>query len=359
MLVFIDEAGRFIPGDRLSVVCALTIPHRSAGPCRRELLRITKGWARRNGELKAGELNVKHLDNLIDVLYRHDALLHAIATDPRRQSPEVIARHQATQAEGMTKHLSDDHLPSLVEDVWALRRILERMPAQLYLQCVAMHQLIWEVVTEAVNFFSQRRPRELSKFEWFVDAKDPTRITSQEKWWHEVIGPLGESRSLREPLWIVRDKGYDSSHFDRAFSIEKQARDPVRGIDIKKLIVDHLSFVDSKTELLIQAVDVLTGFMRRALGSRTVERGLLRALGRLMIRRKRNGVLQTVQLVTLGPSHTVPNYLTARLQAIALSGRAIIKPKRSIARRSSTAKNEAMMPSPNPLPIARPWHWVR
>jgi hypothetical protein len=274
------------------------------------------------------------------VLYRHDALLHAVATDPSRQAPETLAHHQAKQAEGMTKHLTDEHHPSLVEEVWELRRMLERMPSQLYLQCVAMHQLVWQVSEETVNYFAQRRPRDLGKFEWLVDAKDSTRITSQEKWRHEVIGPMGESRSRREPFWIVRDKGFNTSHFDRAFSIEKelwqpdraeqdpdQPREQVPGIDLKKLIIDRLSFVDSKSELLIQAVDVLTGFVRRALQSRTVDQDALSSLGRLMIRRKRNGVPQTIRLITLGQEQDVPRFIDARIRAIASTARSMIKPE--------------------------------
>jgi hypothetical protein len=145
MLIYIDEAGRFTPADRWSVVCGLTIPHSSAGPCRRELLRLTKDWPRRDDELKSGELETKHLVALIDVLYRYDALFHAVATDPSGQTPEAVAHHQAKQAEGMTKHLTDEHQPSLVDEIWELRRLLERMPSQLYLQCVAMHQLVWQV----------------------------------------------------------------------------------------------------------------------------------------------------------------------------------------------------------------------
>jgi hypothetical protein len=31
---------------------------------------------------------------------------------------------------------------------------------------------------EVTLYFAQRRPRELAKFEWTIDAKDPRRITS-------------------------------------------------------------------------------------------------------------------------------------------------------------------------------------
>src|SRR5262249_9757328 len=138
----IDEAGRFTRGDGISVVCGLSIPHQEAGRCRRELLRISKDWPRRDDELKAAELQTHRLVTLVDVLYRHDSLLHAVALDVSGHPAGVIARHQASQAEGITRNLTDDHYPSLREALWELRRKLEGMPEQLYVQCVAMHQLL-------------------------------------------------------------------------------------------------------------------------------------------------------------------------------------------------------------------------
>jgi hypothetical protein len=308
------------------------MPHRSAGPCRRELREISKNWPRRNGELKSGELQTTHLSLLIDIFFRHDTLLHAVATDAAKQIPNDIARHQANQASGITKHLSGDHPQSLIDDVWAVRRPLERMPAQLYLQCVAMHQLVWHVAEDSAIYFSQRRPRELGKFEWIIDAKDPVKITSQEKWWRDVIGPLGQSRSRREPFVTVHDSGFDYTHFDRAFSMEKEMWDPdappklVNGVNIKKLISDNVAFVDSKSELLVQATDVVAGFLRRALRARKTDPLVLQTVGRLMVRAKSR---QTVRLITLGArQEEVESQLTERIDLIATSARAMLKPER-------------------------------
>jgi hypothetical protein len=238
MRIFIDEAGRFISGDGLSLACALTIPHRSVGPCRRELLRLSHNWPRRDGELKSAELDATHLSILVDVLYRHDGLLHVVATDAAKDQA-AVARHQAEQAEGITRHLTSEHLQSLIDGVWALRRSLEKMPAQLYIQCVVMLHLVWIVAEEASMYFAQRRPTELAQFEWMIDAKDPRKITSQENWWRDVIGPMGEARGRREPFSFVDDKGFNYEYFDRAFSMEKDmwypdgSRKLVDGFNIK------------------------------------------------------------------------------------------------------------------------------
>jgi hypothetical protein len=293
-------------------------------------LRITKDWPRRDDELKAAELESHHLTTLVDVLYRHDSLLHAVAIDVSGHPAGVIAQHQSSQAEGITRHLTDDHYPSLRESVWELRRKLERMPEQLYAQCVAMHQLVWTIVEEAGLYFSQRRPKDLGRFEWLIDAKDPTKITSQEEWWRTVIGPMGESRSRREGFITGQGKEFNYTYFDRAFSSEGELWHPdrppekVQGIDINKLVTQQVSFVDSKSELFIQVTDILSGFMRRALRSRTIDHAVLPALGKIMIKR-----LQTVRLIGLDKKqHEVADYLGRRLRVIASQGRAMLKPDR-------------------------------
>jgi hypothetical protein len=136
--------------------------------------------------------------------------------------------------------------------------------------------------------------------------------------------------------------GFDYRHFDRAFSMEKDMgypngpRQNASGIDIKKLISNHISFVDSKNDFFIQVADILTGFMRRALRARRVERKILLTLGRLMIGRKRQGVARTVQIVTLDEGQqAAPEHLSARVQTIASTRRSMLKPRRALATRVS------------------------
>lgn len=205
MLIYIDEAGRFTSGDGISLACALTIPHRSAGPCRRELLRLSRDWPKRDDKLKSAELEATHLSSIVDLLYRHDVLLHTVAIDVAKEQAHV-AHHQAQQAAGITKNLTSDHFQSLIDQVWELRRALEKMPAQLYIQCALMHHLVWLVAEESSIYFAQRRPKELAEFEWIIDAKDPQRVTSQENWWRDVIGPMGESRNRRDPFVFVKTR---------------------------------------------------------------------------------------------------------------------------------------------------------
>src|SRR5437868_405940 len=82
--IFIDEGGSFTPVSGFSVVCSLTVPDKSVGLVRRQLVRLTDRWPKANGELKGGILNLTHLKIMVDLLFWHDAILHCSAVDAAR-----------------------------------------------------------------------------------------------------------------------------------------------------------------------------------------------------------------------------------------------------------------------------------
>jgi len=105
---------------------------------------------------------------------------------------------------------------------------------------------------EVTLYFAQRRPRELAKFEWTIDAKDPRRITSQENWWRDTLAALLESASQREPFVFIKDAGFNYKYFDRSFAMKKEIwfadRPPevIEGHDIRKMVTERMAFVDSR-----------------------------------------------------------------------------------------------------------------
>jgi Protein of unknown function (DUF3800) len=304
--IFIDEGGTFIPATGWAVVCSLAIPHKEVGPARREINRLSRDWPRNGGELKGGILRPSHLESLVEVLFQHDALIHACAIDVSLEDHVRVDQHKAGQCDGITKHLTPEHHPDLVREVWDLRRVLERMPRQLYIQCVMMKELVRIASEEVTLYFAQRRPRELAKFEWTIDAKDPRRITSQEKWWRETLAALLESASRREPFVMVEDARFNYKYFNRSFAMKKEISSPgcppevIEGHDIRKMMTERMAFVDSRSETLIQAVDILGSFLRRLLASEITSDDVSRALGRLQIytQRKSNHP-QSLRVLTL------------------------------------------------------------
>jgi hypothetical protein len=333
--IFIDEGGTFIPATGWAVVCSLAIPHKEVGPARREITGLSRDWPRNGGELKGGILEPTHLESLVEVLFRHDALMHACAIDVSREDDARVDRHKAGQCDGMTKHLTAEHSANLVHEVWDLRRVLEGMSRQLYIQCVMMKELVRITSEEVTLYFAQRRPRELAKFEWTIDAKDPRRITSQERWWRETLAVLLESASRRQPFIFVKDVGFNYKYFNRSFAMKKEMWFPdrppemVEGHDLIKMHTERMAFVDSRSEILIQTVEILTSFLRRLLARQITGDDVSRALGRLQIYRGRKGEdPQSLRLMTLSSRARWRSDVFATVRVMTMAARTMIKPDR-------------------------------
>jgi hypothetical protein len=342
--IFIDEGGTFIPATGWGVVCSLAIPHKEVGAARREINRLSQSWPRNGGELKGGILQPTHLKSLIEVLFRHDALMHACAIDVSREDDARVDRHKAGQCDGMTKHLTSEHHPELVRQVWDLRRVLEGMPRQLYIQCVMMKELVRIASEEVTLYFAQRRPRELAKFEWTIDAKDPRRITTQEKWWRKTLAVWLESVSRREPFIFVKDAGFNYKYFNRSFAMKKEMWFPDRppklkeGHDIRKMMTERMAFVDSRSEVLIQTVDILTSFLRRLLARKITGDDVSQSLGRLQIyQRRKIKHPQSLRVLTLSRQVEARSDLFDTLRVMTRAARIVLKPERT--RRRPAAPN--------------------
>jgi hypothetical protein len=287
-------------------------------------------------------LEPAHLESLVEVLFRHDAVMHACAIDVSREEDSRIDQHKAQQCNGMTKHLTCEHHPDLVREVWDLRHVLEGMSRQLYIQCVMMKELVRIVSEEIALYFAQRRPRELAVFEWTIDAKDPRRITSQENWWRETLAVWLESASRREPFIFGKDAGFNYKYFNRSFAMTKEMWFPGRppeimeGHDLRKMMTERMAFVDTRSETLIQAVDILTSFLRRLLAKEIANDDVSRALGRLQIRsRRKSKHPQSLRVVTLSGQAGSRSDLGNALRVMTSAARAMLKPERT-RRRLST-----------------------
>jgi hypothetical protein len=197
-----------------------------------------------------------------------------------------------------------------------------------------MKELVRIASEEVALYFAQRRPRELAKFEWTIDAKDPRRITSQEKWWRETVAVWLESASRREPFIFVKDAGFNYKYFNRSFAMTKEMwfpdRPPEIMHDLRKMMSERMAFVDSRSETLLQAVDILTSFLRRLLAKQITNGDVSQALGRLQIRRRRKSKHpQSLRLLTLSDQAEGPSDLFDTLRVMTRAARTMLKPERT------------------------------
>jgi hypothetical protein len=135
-------------------------------------------------------------------------------------------------------------------------------------------------------------------------------------------------------MHFIRDSAFDYRYFDKKFMFEKELwhpdrpRELIQGYDVKKVISEQISFVDSRSETLIQAVDILTSFMRRWLANKISDNDVTRSLGRLQILKNNGGKPQSLQLVTLS-RQTGVRRSKLKANSMALAGRVMIKPSRA------------------------------
>lgn len=292
MHIFIDESGTFAPpasDPSISTVGALIVPDSILPGIERKYARLREELPKHNDEVKGRLLDEHEINNVVTMLRRHQILFEVAAIDMAVHTASIVAAHQAAQAEALPVHITDRHHHNIREMVFGLRRQLEAMPSQLYIQSVLTFSLISDVLRHSTLFYAQRIPPELGSFHWIVDAKGKDHITTWEKWWTEVVGPMLQWHSLKDPLGVL--EGADYSHFNRyqtklSDHLKQYVDDPEHdNADNLRMILGESFRFSSDPEPGLELVDILVNATRRALS------GNLEALGwsaipSLMVHRK-------------------------------------------------------------------------
>jgi len=208
--------------------------------------------------------------------------------------------------------------------VWNLRRRLEQVPLQLYVQTHATLDVIWTTFQHATLYYCQREPLALSRFQWVVDAKAATGITDWEDWWSTMLLPMTQARSIREPFGQLEDGDY--SHFAATDApIPEYLLRAAPEISEKSGLLMNAAFREVKFSPLptpcLEIVDVLTNALRRALTGHLGEAGW-RGLPGLMIHRRKPTY---VRLLSFDPNERKPpTEVAAVLRKLGKGGRLML-----------------------------------
>ena len=275
MQTFIDESKNFlIPSEKkcaVSCVSALVIPDEDYQAVSNAFEALKAEWGVSQPEIKGRDLNEGSISSVIRLLNHYDVIFETIAIDMGLQTEDGILAHKNAQADKMMENITAEHSPNLVESIKEAQKQYRQMPNQLYAQNALMVQLVASILQRASLYYVQRKPRELGRFRWVVDAKD-TQVTRYENFWQEITLPVLQSIFLKEPVGLL--KGADYSSF-MSFCGEK-AKTPehfLKGVAednpffFMKLnkIMDDLCFKDSKRENGLQLVDILCNAIHRAM----------------------------------------------------------------------------------------------
>jgi hypothetical protein len=302
VFIYLDEAGTFIEpnhGDQLfSLVGALVVPEQEQQELLYQFLRIRDAWPNPQIEVKGSALTAPQASEVISLLAKHNAILVFVAVDMATHSAGTIEELKERQAAAVTQNLTPAHQPKVASQLHALADRIRALPNQLFLQAILTIRLVFETIQTTTLYYVQRMPRELESFKWVIDRKDRS-ITEMEALWTSLILPFSESRFATEPLRRLR--GADYSYFERFQHTSSPDEETARHIawlrdnygvekassegfgDARKLLAEHRKFADSRENLGVQLVDIVTTTLRRALHNRLEQEGW-EGLAQLQIR---------------------------------------------------------------------------
>lgn len=293
MHIFIDESGTFTQdGSKpisFSAVGGLIIPDSSMPGFMKLYGRLRKQLPQQRGEIKGRFLNESQITKIVEVLKRVGGLYEVVAIDIASHSEEEIKEHQADQAERMTKHLTPEHQDSIISEIWSLRRQLEKMAPQLYVQSVAQSELIYDVLNHSDTYFAFRQPSELAEYHWVIDAKGRDERTAWEKWWSKMVLSMLESKTFRKPFMSFEGGDYrahdrfrtELSGYKKRFT---EVTDRSKFLNINLIMTEDFRF-SSESEFGLEAADILTNAVRRSLAG-NLQRSGWRTIPGLMIHRR-------------------------------------------------------------------------
>ena len=324
MNIYIDESGTFKNAPTLGMwnaVAALAVPETS----RRKLDALVTQLKQQIAGAAVKEIKLKdvaedrYFQFLADI-ESLNAVVFCTATDAGLNTSAAIANHQQHQVSRILKHLDKMKYEGGRQGVELMATQLKKLSPQLYVQIICQISLMFDVVSRGITYFAQHHPSALREFRWRIDQKSP----NFEKAFERLGPPLLQSRSIDEPLFMVRGFGFDYSYMTQyefpngkppTYLKEIYGIEVENAFNIQKLVRGNMTFMDSKISTGIQAVDLIVSGIRRCLRGDFKNNQLAASrLGRLMLQAVSNG--PSLNLVTFGtevPLHFETTKLVNRM----------------------------------------------
>ena len=275
MQIFIDESKNFvIPSEvkcAVSCVSCLVVPDEDYKAVSSAFDALKAEWGVIHTEVKGRDLDEGRIASVVSLLNKYDVIFETVAIDMGLETEDGMLNHKNTQADKLMENITSAHHPNLVESIKEAQKQFRQMPNQLYAQTQLMIRLVANIIQRASLYYVQRKPGELGRFRWVVDAKDKT-VTPYEEFWKKITLPALQTINLRAPVVLL--KGADYSSFMQFYGemarapdhLLKEAGDDVPFVymEINKIMKD-LSFENSERENGLQLVDILCNAIQRAM----------------------------------------------------------------------------------------------
>ena len=323
MRIYVDESGNFAAGSAASRVCceaALVIPERDADQLLDRFVGLRSTWTR-EPEVKGSSLSDAQTAAALRLLGEYDVLVEIGSLDVGHHTVDGVESFKRRQGDAIVAGLTPRHNDNAHEWAANLKRAWLGLSNQLMVQLYVLVLTLNEVLKVVPNYYAQRLPAELGRFDWVFDPKD-IKPTAFEKVWKQVVYPLLQSISIDEP-WM-RVEGFDYTAFER-FSmpipdylrphVKRDLKNDGKGLDLGKIFRESTSFPDSKDVPGLQLADIVASAYAKAMNGK-LRPEVFRLFGKVMVERPFRQ--PTVQLIVLGegPEIKVGEYHTYVLQAI-------------------------------------------
>jgi hypothetical protein len=335
MHIFIDESGPFggigqFPS--VSVIGALIVPDGRLPSLEKQYNALRANLPKDDkGEVKGRLLNEQQVDSAVSILFADSALYEAAAIDMGLHTEAGLKTFQAAQAEKMTANLTDEHQEALKAQVWAARKTFEGFKLPLMVQAIMTFEFIFELLEFATMYYAARRPEELGKFHWVIDAKGTMDKPNEwEEWWSSFIFPVLQTRSFARPFRQLPEGVGDYSHLAR-FETEPDPFIRARGnwkdgdpppLDLGLVMKESFTFAVQTTPGL-ELVDIITNATRRAFRGNLEKQGWHRIPQLMVHRGKRRPYLSMLSLQDDPEPNRVYPY-TDVLEAFRRDGRLLL-----------------------------------
>lgn len=324
MRIFIDESGNFIVGagrNRSCCVAALVVPETIESALVGEFKALRSAWSD-EPEVKGSALSDEQMSSVLTLLRRHDVVVIATAFDVGYQSVEQLEAFRQGQAKAFVNALTPQHNQNAHRWANELRTGWLELPLQLMAQMYTLLLTVADVIHLAPNYYAQRAPRELSRFDWIIDPKDlaPTRY---EKLWARIVCPVLQTMSLSEP-W-ARVEGFDYSGLDRFFDAipdylaphlpkRRSTRDG-RALSLNRILRESVAFPDSRNEPGLQLVDAVASAITKAMNGK-LPAPVWRLLGPPLLQRSNRAPVVRPVVFGNGPGVRTSDYHQYVLKAL-------------------------------------------
>jgi hypothetical protein len=308
--IYIDESGNFIAGSASTRVCceaALIVPEDVAGELLGEFVELRRTWTT-EPEVKGSALTDQQAIAALTILGKYDVIVEAAAFDAAMHSLAGVRRFQNAAGEGIISGLTPQHNANAHQWAHRLRAEWLELSPQLAMQMYTLILTIEEIIQTAPNYYAQRTPAELARFDWNLDPKDVTP-TPFEQVWRQIVCPILQTRSLQRPGARVSE--FDYSAFDRFMMpipdyltphLGSRRGNRGTGLNLGMLMGESVAFPDSRDEPGLQLADILASVIAKAMNGK-LPPTVWRLLGPLMVEKPAGESL--VRLVAFGHGQPV------------------------------------------------------